>query len=358
MTCTVCWWDDDGRDDDDLDARSPFNDGLSLRTAQERYRWLGTSKPDRPGRKPTGEEMPGQGPSPTQQALLDVLTSPDLVDVRTIPVGGRVSGVAVSRHQVIVTNERCIVSIDPREERTVWNVDLGPRQRLGEPMVTGERLWVSCPDERTLLRVDWVTGRVEARLTVDDAPVGVAAGREGLWMTRQRVPQLCGFHCASGAQFAGVDVGTWSAGVAVGGGSVWVVRSNPGAVYQVDALTAGVVEVFPVGEQPSELAYHDGVLWVVSRRRGTLTKVDVAAGGQVAATVEVGDYPHRPAVGYGAVWVPNCGSGTVTKVDEASATVCATIEVGCQPVGVAVGEDAVWVANARDGTVSCIRDAP
>lgn len=356
-TCTVCWWDDDGREADDLDVTSPFNDGVSLRIARERFRHLGTSKPDRPGRKPTDDELPGRGLSPSQQALVAALTPAELVDVRTIPVGDRVSGVAVSRHQVVVTSERRIVSIDPHEQRSVWHVDLGPRQWLGEPMVTGERLWVSCPRERTLVRVDWVTGDVAARVAVGDTTVGATAGREGLWVTRRRVPQLCGFHCASGAQFAAVDVGAWSAGVAVGGGSVWVARSTPGAVYQLDALTTGVVDVVPVDEHPSELAYHEEVLWVVSHRHGTLTKIDLSAG-KVAATVEVGDYPRRPVVGEGAVWVPNSGSGTVTKVDAATATILATVEVGCQPVDVAVGEGAVWVANARDGTVSCIRRAP
>jgi hypothetical protein len=58
--CPVCWWEDDGQDEHDLDSvRGGPNGALSLREARENYRRFGASEAlyaDRV-RKPRPEEM-------------------------------------------------------------------------------------------------------------------------------------------------------------------------------------------------------------------------------------------------------------------------------------------------------------
>ncbi|MBW8727526.1 MAG: hypothetical protein JF625_20540 [Inquilinus limosus] len=58
--CPVCWWEDDGQDEDDADLiRGGPNGSLSLRDAQQNYRSCGASEPVfvHRVRKPRPEEL-------------------------------------------------------------------------------------------------------------------------------------------------------------------------------------------------------------------------------------------------------------------------------------------------------------
>ena len=58
--CPVCWWEDDGQDEDDADeVWGGPNGDLSLRQAQENFRKFGASEECfvKRARKPTPEEL-------------------------------------------------------------------------------------------------------------------------------------------------------------------------------------------------------------------------------------------------------------------------------------------------------------
>ena len=99
-----------------------------------------------------------------------------------------------------------------------------------------ETVWVTSAQERSVTRIDAVSGRV-----VDRIPTG-ALGR----------------------------------GIAVGGGSVWVTDESSRSVVRIDARRGRVVQTVSVGNGPTGIAFGDGSVWVANSLDGTVSRIDAA----------------------------------------------------------------------------------
>ncbi len=131
-------------------------------------------------------------------------------------------------------------------------------------MAIGEgSLWVLGDAlDRRLWRLDDRTGRVQATVELDFAPVSVE----------------------------------------VAGGLVWITDGVRDRVVPVDPDGERILAPVRVGGGPSGVAAGRGALWVVNTIAGTLSRLDPRTR-RVVATIDVGGAPRAVAVGGGSVWV-------------------------------------------------------
>lgn len=102
----------------------------------------------------------------------------------TVEIEGLLTGVAVTRRAVWVTNQtdRTIVRIDPATNRIVTTIDLGVRANA--VAAAGGAVWVTNLDNGVVTRIDEATNEIAD--TVDAAPGaerlrGLAATRSAVW---------------------------------------------------------------------------------------------------------------------------------------------------------------------------------
>jgi virginiamycin B lyase len=185
--------------------------------------------------------------------------------------------------------------------------------------VTEDAVWVLCPDDGSLSRIDPVTNELVATIPVGRGPSGLA----------------------------------------VGAGAVWVTSSGDGTVARIDPASNRLT-IVPVPRCcGGGLAAGERALWAANRLDGTLVRLDPATGRVVARVLlprTTDQEPHQVAVGDGAVWVtsasPRGGTANLLwRVDPASNQVTSTTDLGPTAAGglpndVAAVYGAVWAAGA------------
>ena len=165
-------------------------------------------------------------------------------------------------------------------------------------------MWVANSVDRTVIRIDPVTGTPGRPISVEDGADGVAAGDGSVWVIGRSAGVLSRIDPASRTVAGTTHVGNEPAAVAVGPDAVWVANGADGTVSKIDPSSGHLEGVFPVGKQPSGIA--------------------VAADGHV--------------------WVANAGSATLTELDPATGHVIRTVPTGAPPGGVALDGETVYVA--------------
>jgi YVTN family beta-propeller protein len=118
--------------------------------------------------------------------------------------------------------------------------------------------------DRHLWRVDPVTRRVTAVITLPIAPGSVAAGLGGVWVTGQLDDEVLRIDPATNRVVTTIRVGRAPWGVAVGAGGVWVANTVDGTVSRIDPSTNRVVATITVGASPTAVAVGEGAVWVAA----------------------------------------------------------------------------------------------
>jgi YVTN family beta-propeller protein len=204
--------------------------------------------------------------------------------------------------------------------------------------------------------IDPETGHIVRQIMLPNPPGSMVEGHGAVWVTAPNDGSILRIDVGTEAVVDQIPVGDSPAAVAVGLGAVWVVDSAGPSLVRVSPDTNEVVKTIPVGNGPVGVALAGGAVWVTNRLDGTVSRIDPETN-EVTATVPVGDAPTGIAADEGGVWVANGDSGTVVRVDAGTNTLDRFVHVGNQPGPVAVGPDGVWVANTLDGTVSYIDPA-
>jgi DNA-binding SARP family transcriptional activator len=135
-------------------------------------------------------------------------------------------------------------------------------------------LWVASQEENEVVRLDPVTGSVEARIPVR-APVWLSFGDGALWVT-----------------------------------------SDLDGVERIDPTTNGVAAVAQVPQPIDRVVVGGGFAWATNGPKGTTYKID--SSGRIIAAYETGDGAHEPSYSEGKLWVSNGSAGTLTSIDAAT----------------------------------------
>jgi YVTN family beta-propeller protein len=148
-----------------------------------------------------------------------------------------------------------------------------------------------------------------------------------------------------------VPVGARPVGIAAGRDAVWVANADDGTVSRIDPKTRKVLSTIGIGGDVSDVAIGYGSVWVAGGNDGTLTRINPSLNA-VEATLRLGpssDLSPQPvfsvATGDGHVWITRGNS--ILEIDPATNETVARIPEA-QPLGIAVGDGALWVSTAGE----------
>ena len=256
--------------------------------------------------------------------------------LRTVPVGSKPAGVAVSPdgRRVYVTNpEGHSVSVIERAG-AVREVPAGAGP-LGVAVARDGRVFVADWYGDTVAVLD-PAGAPLATLHVGQSPSGLAADPAGtrLYVANRESDTLSVIDLHTLATLATIPVGRAPFGVTVQGNRVFVANVQSGDVSVLDSTLLHEVQRLPVGEFPYAVAVtpDGGRVLVTNQHSGTLSVFD-GPDYRPMPDIPVGDYPEGIAMSadgtraYVAVWMDN----KLQEIDVAAGRVLRGIAVGESP---------------------------
>jgi streptogramin lyase len=274
-----------------------------------------------------------------------------------IPVGSGPLRVATAADAIWVTSEPdgTLTQLDPESGDPV-----GRPIRLGAGIsgvaVGAGSVWVTDPHRGELLRVDPKTGRTVKTIAVGGQPGPIAFGGDRVWVADEAGAGVTAVNARSGEVFKrGLVPHAAPLRLAVGAGGLWVTSASTGAVRRIDLSSGNPAPPIAVGRGPAGVTVAHGLVWVANSRGDTVSKVDPSIGQVLGDPIEVGGRPGGIDAGTSTVWVASAAEDAVTRIDlESAERSGAPIEVGSEPGAVAVGESAVWVADNGEGAITRI----
>jgi streptogramin lyase len=277
-----------------------------------------------------------------------------------IDVGGQPSVVRADAAGVWVQRDREVVRVDPRTNRVVARLPMGPPgSDLGA--VGGGSLWLTQVAQGTVTRMDPSTGRTVATIRVPgaQAPLGidVAVGAGVVWVAYDLGTLggtiLARIDPATDTVAATVKLADSEVALAVSGRAVLVLTrgvATSGVAYQIDAATGRVVARIQACRGGNAAAFGAGAFWITCDE-GQLLRVDPVAH-RLAATVALGGAAGsagRVVTDERAVWVTNL-EDTLFRVDPYTNTILGSLPVtgpgGGYITDLAVGPGAVWLTTS------------
>ncbi len=286
------------------------------------------------------------------------LVGGDGIDVsEPIPVGAAPLRVAAAADAIWVTSEPdgTLTRLDPESGEAV-----GKPLRLGSGIsgvaVGAGSVWVSDPGRGEILRIDPASSRVVRTIAVGGRPGPIAFGGNRVWMADEAGAGVTAINAGSGEVFKrGLVPHAAPLRLAVGAGGLWVSSASTGAVRRIDLSSGAPAPPIPVGRGPAGVTVAHGLVWVANSRGDTVTKVDPSISAVLGDPIEVGGRPGGIDAGTSTVWVASAAEDAVTRIDlESGERSGAPIEVGSEPGAVAVGGSAVWVADNGEGAITRI----
>lgn len=260
---------------------------------------------------------------------------------------------AVGPHMVWVTSapDGTLSAIDADTRRIASKLRVG-RGVSGVTIGAGF-VWVSNPRTGAVLRIDPDEG-VTTRIAVGGSPGAIVSGGGRIWVADEDGAGVTAIDAQS-ARILERRLGTHAAPLrlAVGAGGLWVSSASTSTVRRIDLGSTEVGDPILVGRGPAGVTVAGGLVWVANSRSSTVTRVDPSLHTILGDPIAVGGVPGGIDAGPETVWVGNSADGTVSRIDIESGELTGNpIAVGPNPGAVAVGSDAVWVANNGDGTVT------
>jgi len=286
------------------------------------------------------------------------LVGGDGVDVsEPIAVGAPPLRIAAAADAIWVSSEL---------DGTLTQLDPESGEPVGEPIQLGSGIsgvavgagsvWVTDPPRGEILRLDPTTGRVVRTIAVGGRPGPIAFGGDRVWVADEGGAGVTAVNAGSGEIFKrGLVPHAAPLRLAVGAGGLWVTSASTGAVRRIDLGSGNPAPPIAVGRGPAGVTVARGLVWVANSRGDTVSKVDPSIGQVLGDPIEVGGRPGGIDAGTSTIWVASAAEDAVNRIDlESGERMGGPIEVGSEPGAVAVGESAVWVADNGEGAVTRI----
>jgi streptogramin lyase len=220
------------------------------------------------------------------------------------------------------------------------------------------RVWVGSARSGRLIGLPVAGGGRprDIRLPWNGGTTSIAAGFGSLWVTNGPQARVIRINPVTGTVQADRALGSGSAVVvATGEGAVWIGRraikttDPPSSIVKVDPHGGRTTEIQFGQEGVSWIATGGGYVWVPNRRRARLSRISPKTGERHSTPIGLG--AHRAVFGANQIWVSNYDDGTLTQNDRAldnSAPVALDVR---GPLGIAYGGGTVWVASQLDNAV-------
>lgn len=237
-----------------------------------------------------------------------------------------------------------VAVIDSGSGRVLDDIAVG-----GDPgaMTVGDgAVWVGSREDRTIVRIDPATHRIEQtyglaytpqRIAVARSTVAVANGFSGTVSTIDT-------HLSFISQPRRLRGPTRGQVAMVGSPRELWLGFQDGTVGAFDPET--LVERASVSGrgQPGEMAFGGGKLWMTQILNANLTRISARRVKLVGTTHIEGGEPYV-AFGAGAVWVVSGGNNRLWRIDPATGSIVTSLAIGTEPSAIAADGGHVWVGS-------------
>ena len=150
---------------------------------------------------------------------------------------------------------------------------------------------------------------------------------------------------------AGLTVGVSLLGVAYGFGSVWVTDNGSHFLYRVDPATVTIqatISTGVAGSDPAGVITAHGYVWVSNNDGGNFVKIDPATNGIVATTAQFSPYNFADDGTY--LWMTT-NSANVDKIDPVTGNIIDQVGGMNSPSGIAFDGNFMWVTDYGNGDI-------
>jgi streptogramin lyase len=290
---------------------------------------------------------------------------PEKLEAKRIRIGPSPIDIAAGDGSVWVVVARAALRLDPASGRVTARVPEPDGADFRHVAVGGGSAWIA-DLEGEITRVDARTAKKLAELEVGEAPLGIAADRQAVWVTRpgEGRGEVVRIDPRTNRVAARIGLAHDAPGpVAVAAGSAWVVNTT-GRVFapllRMAPRSRRPRAVVARGGKASEIAAAGNNVWVsvVEGDRRRLVHVDALTGRPTGRPIAVAANTGRFAVDRRFAWtVDDDGDldDALQRVDLSTGRVTARVPVGASPSGVALTPGVVWVSSLTTGTVSRVR---
>jgi streptogramin lyase len=277
---------------------------------------------------------------------------PPVGDTSVFRLGGIPHSVAATPDAIWVTDldRRLVLKLDPVSGQ------VEARQRVafvpGELVVTDDFVWVGAIEDRSIVRLRVEDAEVVDEIEVGLTPQSLTADEERVWVAAFDDGIVRSIDAVSG-EFLGEpirDGEAFWADLTYGFDKLWLADVVADKVLRIDS--AGNRDEIPVGDSPTGIVAGEGSIWTSDFNARTVTRIDPESL-EPGRPILIGGRPGGLATGAGYVWVTRPEDDALIRIDaQAGSWTGEVIKVGVDPQGVSVTSDAVWVANQGDGTIS------
>jgi streptogramin lyase len=173
----------------------------------------------------------------------------------------------------MLTDDKATLSrIDPDQNAVVGElrVPVGCRSLI----FAETALWLACPAEGKVLRINAATNLVEKSIEVSAQPEAIAAGEGSVWVYCRKEGKVDRIDPKTNKVSKTIALETPGAagGIAFGEGSLWLsVAGFP--LERIDVASESVAQQF-AGEGGGAIAIGPGALWLANTAKGGITRID------------------------------------------------------------------------------------
>ena len=212
--------------------------------------------------------------------------------------------------------DKTLLRIDPKTAKVTNTVESGVGGAPGGLAASGDSVWLLTDDKTTLSRIDPEQNSVVGELRLPVGCRNLTFGETALWVACPEQNQVLRINVVTNLVEKAIDVSGTPQAIAIGEASVFVFCKKDGKVDRIDPKTNKVIKTIDL-EVPGldgSIAFGEGSLWVsqagypITRINTTLEKEKVMqqfhgdAGGAILTTA-------------GALWMSDFTSGKLLRID-------------------------------------------
>lgn len=203
-----------------------------------------------------------------------------------------------------------VAELDPDSMRVMRRISVPGVEVVGDVAIEGRTLWLSAPEEGSVIRLDARSGRaVGEPIRVGGEPLDIEA----------------------------LD------------GDVWVDLGEADALAHIHGRSGRLLGRTPSGGDVFAIALGFGSVWATNYARDAVTRIDAATGRRVGRPIRTGPDPKGVVAGAGAVWVANAGACAVTRIDPGGTPVGFRTRDGVRLEGKVWGDGQVGIVFSHMG---------
>ena len=211
---------------------------------------------------------------------------------------------------------KAVVRVDAKTAKITATLAVGASDVPVGIAATPDSVWMLTDDKATLSLIDLDLNAIAGEICLPSDCNSLAFAEASLWVTCPAENRILRINPVTNLVEKHIEVSASPRALASGGGSVWVLCEKDGKIDRIDPKTNKVIKTIDLLTPGAggNLAFGEGFLWV-TQTGFPLTRIDPKSDEEKVVQQFWGDGGGFISVSTGAVWLSNTAHGTVTRFD-------------------------------------------